>query len=139
MPSLRAALVGFFIILVGASAPAAAQELTGTFIAYGAVGPVGTLINGTHSMQYSETGAAPVEEFAIEGTSTAAFIARSTAPFATLSGPTVAGRTIRWTGRYASGTTMINVDQTFGYAIGDRVATLTVTLSNTGTATVRDM
>ena len=75
-----AALLAAGLAGAGTAAPAAAQELTGTYIAYGGMGANGTLINSlNHSMQFSESGlapfscdafypGAPVEEFAVEGT-----------------------------------------------------------------------
>lgn len=150
--------LAYTLIALAALAPsvASAQELTGTYIGYAAMAPNGTLVNTStgHSMQYRESTTSlfscdvfypgsPVEEFSIEGTSTVAFVATNPAgsggDFVTLSGPTVVGREIRWTGRYTSGSTILDVDQVLTYGSLDRHAVLTVTITNAGAASIRDL
>jgi uncharacterized protein (TIGR03382 family) len=141
-----------FLILVALSpsfsSPASAQvELTGTYIRYFGVGSSGIFINSaSHSLQYTESGLTPYScDTFFPGTPVESFIVSATAgvtafdhaatytstSLTTTSGPTLAGRTITWNGSATSGTASMSISQTVSYALADRAATVTVTLTNT--------
>jgi len=150
----RAALLSLVILAVPAGA-AAQAELTGTYIRYAGMGSNGTLINASsHSFQYTETAStpyscdafypgSPVEGFTVaataSGTTLTATNSQSGADFSTVSGPTVSGRIVRWTGRYVSGSTQITVAEALEVQSAARNATLTVTLSNTGSTSLSNV
>ena len=142
--------------LAAAGAAEAQAELSGTYIQYLGVGANGTMVNTLmHSMAYAESGAAPfscdlyfpgtpLEEFAVEATGAATFVARNsasgpTSAFTTTAGPTVSGRTITWTGTYASGADSVRVSQVFTFNSTDRFVRLDATVTNTGTSALSNV
>lgn len=147
------------LVVVGLGAPAlgasAQAELTGTYVSYVAVGPNGTVLRGVRSMMYSESGAAPFscdlfgpggpyEAFAIEatpagGTATTLENGDSSAEMPTSAGPTVSGRTITWSGRWASAGATMSVAQVLSFNALDRHVEMRVTLTNTGTTTLNNI
>jgi len=152
-------LARFFATLATAlvvlpQAASAQAELTGTYLRYAGMGSDGTLINSTnHSFQYTESGStpyscdlfypgSPVEELTVEATGTSTFSlsnGQSTDELTTLSGPTVSGRSISWSGRASSGSNQITVSQELTFYSSDRYATLTVTLTNTGSTSLTNV
>jgi hypothetical protein len=150
-------LVTLFTLLALAGAPTRAEaqaELSGTYINYLGTRANGTMVNAAnHSMRYSETGAAPyscdaffpgapVEGFTVEATGTAVIKATNSylaTEIPAIAGPTVAGRTITWSGQYTSGLPGVRVDQVMSYAVGDRYLTIDVTLTNTGTVALTNL
>jgi len=153
-------LASVVLVVAGVAAPVvgarAQTELTGTYVSYVAVGPNGTVLRGTRSMMYSESGAAPFscdvfgpggpyEAFAIEatpagGTATASENSDSAVAMPTTAGPTVSGRSITWSGRWsaASGATM-SISQVLTFNALDRHVEIRVTLTNTGTTTLNNI
>jgi MYXO-CTERM domain-containing protein len=138
----------------GAPRALAQAELTGTYIRYLRIDPSGILVDvaARRSMQYSEDGGttlscdlfgpgAAVAGMTVEGTRGGTTTRLSnddlTTQISTVSGPTVSGRTIRWTGN--ASTLGVRIDQVVAYETDDRVATLTVTLTNTGTGSLTDL
>ena len=144
------------LTFAAASDAEAQTELSGTYIQYLGVGANGTMVNAAfHSMAYSESGSMPfscdlyypgtsLEEFSVEATGAATFVARNdawsgTSNFTTTAGPTVAGRTITWTGTYASGSDSVRVSQIFTFNAADRFVRLDVTVTNTGTTALSNV
>jgi hypothetical protein len=155
--------VGFsllFAMTLGAPDGAAAQvEMTGTYIRYLAMSPIGTMVCNTcgtgHSMQYGENPTdtpacdaffpgAPVEGFTVEGTAGSRALLTNTGPgpfgaLTTSSGPTVSGRTITWSGTGTLGGTTIRIDQTHAYEMDDRFVRVTIVVNNTGMMPITDL
>ena len=150
LPAL-ALIVTVCAALVAPSPADAQAELTGTYVRYVGVGANGSLINSSgHSLQYTETGTAPYscdafypgspyESFTVEVVSPTPFRAtngQSGSAWTTVSGPTVSGRTITWTGTYASGGVSLRAVQTARLEVGDRHVTLDFAVTNTGSTTI---
>lgn len=132
---------------------AAQVSLSGDYIEYVWTGPTGSMISGGRSMAYREDAAtpascdaffpgAPVEQFSIEATGESNFIATNTADFGdvtTTDGPRIEGRTIVWSGTYASGADAISVEQVLEMQVDARVVRYEITITNTGTTDLRDL
>nr|MDQ3034280.1 hypothetical protein [Myxococcota bacterium] len=145
------------VAAIGATGGTASAQarLTGTYVRYVAVGANGTMIGGTESMQYGETASppvscdlyvpgSPVEGFTVEATGAGALLLSNSGGgfgdgIATMSGPTVSGRTIRWTGRGVSGTDAVTIDQTFALDTADRIVRVSVVLTNSGTSALTNV
>ena len=155
-----AALVSMCLLV--ASTASAQVQLTGTYVRYVAVGSNGTMICttgaciGGHSMQYGETVAglpscdlyypgSPQESFTVEATPmggtevTLTNSGTAAGAFTTISGPTLTGRTITWSGRATSGTAVIRIDQTFELQMDERFVRLAVTITNEGTVALSNV
>ncbi len=148
-------IVGVSLVSAVPGLAAAQAELTGTYIRYAGMGSNGTLINSSnHSFQYTDTGSSPyscdafypgspVEEVTVEATSSSGTLiasnTQSTSSITTVSGPAVSGRTIRWTGRYTSGSSQITVAQELAFESTAKHATLTVTLTNSGSTSLSNV
>lgn len=155
-----ARLLALFIVVTPAWAHAQA-ELDGTFIDYVGVADNGTVLNSANrSMRYSEDGADPfscdvfsrgtaVESFTIEATSGALTFDGTNDQglidgLITLSGPTVAGREIEWSGRIFREILLgpdprIDVDQVVAFDTDARFVRVTTTLTNTGETNLTDV
>ena len=153
-------LASVVALVAGSFAPAvvarAQVELAGTYVSYVAVGPNGTVLRGTRSMMYSESGAAPFscdvfgpggpyEAFAIEatpagGTATVNENSDSAVAMPTTAGPAISGRTITWSGTWSAptGATM-GVSQVLTFNALDRHVEVRVTLTNTGATTLNNI
>jgi hypothetical protein len=152
-----AAITGFALVPDRAAAQA---TLLGTYVRYLHVGPTGTMINDAafQSMQYGETaGGTPSCDLYYPGTPQESFTIQATpmggmpvsmsndgngfgpTDVATTAGPTVAGRTITWSGRGAMGGVTVDVTTTFSFAMDDRVVRLTIVLTNAGTTPLTDV
>lgn len=155
--TLIGAVASVVVATIGASGGtvAAQARLAGTYVRYVAIGANGTMINGSESMRYGETAmppascdlyvpGSPVEGFTIEATGSATFLLTNSGGgfgdgIVTTSGPTVSGRTIRWTGRGTSGTSAVTVDQTFALETDDRFVRVTIVLTNSGTTALSNV
>jgi MYXO-CTERM domain-containing protein len=153
----RRGTVGLLLAGMFALLPARAEaqaELTGTYIDYVGVRDNGIMINSAnHSMRYRETVGGPyscdvfylgtpVHQFTVEATSTAMFRATNQytgTDIPTTAGPTVAGRSITWSGRYENGADGVTVDLSYAYGLDDRAVIVTATLTNSGTAPLTDV
>src|SRR5687767_759028 len=100
-----------------------------------------------HSMAYSEAGSAsegcelyfpgsPVETFTMEALGVySAFNSNATTQIGTITPTAISGRNITWSGRFTNGAAVnVRVDQTFSYQTTDRHATMTIRLTNEGSA-----
>ncbi|MBN1771046.1 MAG: hypothetical protein JXB32_07295 [Deltaproteobacteria bacterium] len=137
----------------GASAQA---EITGTYIDYLGVGDNGIMINDAdHSMRYRETAGGttscdvfflgtPVHQITVEATGTVTF--RRTNQYTgtqipTTAGPTVSGRSIDWSGRFAgtTGVHALTVDLAYSYGVDDRAVLVEARLTNSGTVALTNV
>jgi uncharacterized protein (TIGR03382 family) len=144
-----------FLLAISFGSSAAAQiRLSGTYIDYFGVRDNGTFINSANeSMRYSESGMAPYgcdtffpgtpsEGFTVEAMGSARIDAtnnqtRSDVP--TTVAAALSGREITWTGEEVNGANAITIAERVTYAMTDRIATVQVTLTNSGTTMLNDV
>ncbi|MDQ3037513.1 MAG: hypothetical protein M3Y87_34280, partial [Myxococcota bacterium] len=156
---MRRLTIGTMIAVLGWSGLASAQaELTGTHIRYLRVGANGALVDipGARSMQYSESGTAadvtcdvyfpgsPAVGFTVLATPAGGVAATASnnsfsSDVTTTSAPAVTGRAIDWSGNWTTGAVDVDVTQRVEYASTDRLARVTVTLTNGGTTSLSDV
>lgn len=130
---------------------ASAQRLTGTYIRHLAVGDDGAMVRGMESMAYGEMAGGTVScDLFYPGTSVEGFTIQvagatlknsattATDAFTTTTPPTVSGRTITWRGERRTGVSL-DVEQIVTYQPDDRVAIMTVRVTNAGTTTLTDL
>lgn len=138
---------------------ASAQELTGTHVRYLRVGPNGRLCDSAatpRSLAYSELGGegdvscdvfgpgSPAVGFTVRAVDGVTELLGSNysleSMISTLTGPTVEGRSIVWTGRLSVAPGRgLHVTQTYAYEPLDRYATLRVVLRNEGPSALTDV